>query len=547
MSQAHLTTKDFDWTGELHKTIAHSLSTSFGLEFLLFDDKQGGDVDTIHNVRQGIHASKKERSAYENRGQYDSKKYHTNKEDDRYKKRGKADSVAQENGILIDIYRNKKMARNEKRDLDHVISAHEIDNDAGRILAGLDGVELANQDTNLNSTHRSINRSKREFSTEKFLNETLDNSINTTKNRIQETQDNIHKMPTATPQERSDKRDEEDRLRKQKERLKALEEIDRESMLKADKKARDSYNSQINQAYYTSSKFLKSSGLAAANTGLKMGARQGLGLILAEVWFELKELLPNIFNKCISNFKLETLFTEIKISIVNIWERIKIRFKDILTSFQDGLLGGILASISTTLMNIFLTSTKLIARLIRETWQSLVKAAKLVFFNPQSLSFGDLIREVTKILGFGAATLAGVLVNQQLNTILTIPFGDSIAAFLGATLTGVLTVGLTYFLDHSELMQKVWSFLNTIKSKYAKILEHYQEINAELDRYLIDLAKLEFNMNANELRVFNDSLVLTNDELERSIILTNEINHRNIELPFEMGNHDSTRKWLSSL
>ena len=45
---------DYPWIDELEKTLVQSLATSFGLDFLLFKDKLGGDVDTIHNVRHGI-------------------------------------------------------------------------------------------------------------------------------------------------------------------------------------------------------------------------------------------------------------------------------------------------------------------------------------------------------------------------------------------------------------------------------------------------------------------------------------------------------------
>ncbi len=47
----------FDWTEELHQTMVKSLVTSFGLDFLLLNDRKGGDVDTIHNVRNGIYAT----------------------------------------------------------------------------------------------------------------------------------------------------------------------------------------------------------------------------------------------------------------------------------------------------------------------------------------------------------------------------------------------------------------------------------------------------------------------------------------------------------
>ena len=47
---------EIDWSHELHQTVVKSLATSFGLDFLLFKDKNGGDVDTIYNVRKGIYA-----------------------------------------------------------------------------------------------------------------------------------------------------------------------------------------------------------------------------------------------------------------------------------------------------------------------------------------------------------------------------------------------------------------------------------------------------------------------------------------------------------
>lgn len=113
--------------------------------------------------------------------------------------------------------------------------------------------------------------------------------------------------------------------------------------------------------------------------------------------------------------------------------------------------------------------------------------------------------------------------------------------------TGLMTIGMTYFLDHSPLMQKVWNFLNQFKSKYRQALEEFQKINTELDRYLVELSKLEFNMDPVELKEFTDSLLQANDEYQRSMVLATEINRRNISLPFETGNVGETRNWLKKL
>lgn len=65
--------------------------------------------------------------------------------------------------------------------------------------------------------------------------------------------------------------------------------------------------------------------------------------------------------------------------------KLKIKLTDFFTEFKNGFFGGLLASVTTTLLNIFLTSTKLIGKLIRESWSSLVSALKLMFFNPDNL------------------------------------------------------------------------------------------------------------------------------------------------------------------
>ena len=54
----------YPWAEELERTVVHSLATSFGLDFLLFKDKEGGQVDTVHPTSaKGVYASRPNRSA----------------------------------------------------------------------------------------------------------------------------------------------------------------------------------------------------------------------------------------------------------------------------------------------------------------------------------------------------------------------------------------------------------------------------------------------------------------------------------------------------
>ena len=546
---------EFYLTEELNKTIMQSLVSSFGLDFLLFNerlgtDRKGGNVDTIHNVREyqngdsEISISEHTKNLLSKNEKYNSDRYHS---DNNYINQGKIDKKLHEKGELHDSYRNVGMGRSEKRQLDHVISASEVHGDAGRILAELDGVQLSNQDSNFQSTHYYINNLKSNHSIEQFLTKEVPKAIASKKEFIAKSQAKLDKMPTSTGQERHNKRQFEDTIAKNKEHIEILESIDHDKMRKADSSARKEYDRQINTSYYTSSKFLISTGIESTKTGLKMGFRQALGLILAEVWFEFKDRLVSIYKGDNRSFTLEVFLQELKQMFADIWDRVKIRCKDILIAFKDGVIGGVLSSLTTTITNIFFTTQKLIGKLLREVWTSLVSAAKLIFFNPNKLSIGDLTREVTRIITLSVSIALGVILNQHLLSVFSFPLGSELAAFVSAVFMGVITLGITYFLDHSELMQKVWAYLNQFKSESRKTLEYYQKVNSELDSYLQDLTALEFNLDTQQMSQFNDSLIYANSEYERGLVIASEIKKRNIELPFEPEDINSTRNWLASL
>ncbi|EHR1106428.1 ATPase [Vibrio parahaemolyticus] len=563
-------TQNFRLVDELNKTITNSLVTTFGLDFLLFEDKKGGDVATIHNARQhqkgdtDIYMSNSVQQDYANRGDYKPIKHDANgnimtdkngkaKKDDLYhsnekfKAKGREDKKQKLDGKLVDEYRGKTMSGDEQRQLDHVVSSHEVHDDAGRVLAGLSGVDLANQDSNFQSTHSYINNLKSDHSIDDFLTTVLPRTIENKRKSIEKDLQRLESMPTETKQQQHEKRQLEDKIAKQNEQVEVLESIDEDKMRAADKKARQEYDKQINVAYYTSSKFFKSTAMESGKAGLKMGIRQALGLVLAEIWFELKDAIPQAFKDAEDNFTLEYFLEKLKSTSQKIWNRVKVRFKDILDEFKNGALAGALSSLSTTVMNIFFTTQKLIGKLLRETWSSLVSAAKVLFFNPENLGPGALAREVTRILSTGVAVAMGVILNQQLASLMTFPLGIELASFVSAVATGLMTIGITYFLDHSKLMQKVWDYLDQFKSEAKRTLEYFQKVNAELDRYLIELSKVEFNLSPEELTMFASNLESISCEHERSLMLSKEISKREIELPFESNNLDSTRAWLMSL
>ncbi len=539
-----MSVKTFDWSDEINQVVTKSLVTTFGLDFLLFEDKKGGDVDTINNVRQGIWVTEAEKTKYENREKYDSTAYHQHHN---YIQKGRNDKHAQENGTLKDNYRKgKNLSKGQNRDLDHVISAHEIHNDAGRMLAELDGVALANQDSNLSSTTSSINRTKKQHSVDKFL-DNLPETINNREIELSNLNQKLEGMPQSTPQERHEFQQVQDKIRKKQQSLDELKQVDSASMKKVDQKARAETEKQIN-SYYQSTKFFKASLTSAGIAGLKMGLRETLGLILAEIWFEIKVVIPSIYAKYKTvEFRVKNFLGDLKDTVLNIIERVKHRFKDVVSSFRDATITGIFASLSTTVLNIFLTTTKLWGKIIRESWLNLIKVMKMAFFNPENLSTGELTKATFKILSASIGLIIGMLIHESLAALNSLPLGSLVVDFVSALTSGIVILTLNYFIEQSEIMHNFWAYLDRIKTKYEKVLDNFKEINKELDRYILELTQLEFGLNIDEISKFTEQLTNSNSELERNILLKQEIEKQEIKLPFEMGNAESTQNWLLGL
>ncbi len=161
---------------EYEDVILHSLVTSFGLDFLVAD-QNGGDVDTLRSVRDGHYKNASNREAYEARETYDGVAYHSDK---RYKETIRTERTRfQDTGVMHDdaymsnntvAYTMAKGVSAERRaNLDHVIATYEIHEDPGRVIAGLDGIDLANNPDNLRFTNEHLNKSKRDLSVDEFL------------------------------------------------------------------------------------------------------------------------------------------------------------------------------------------------------------------------------------------------------------------------------------------------------------------------------------------------------------------------------------------
>lgn len=507
---------------EYERVIIKSLITSFGLDFLV-KDQHGGDVDTIHNVRQigkdseMSYKNKNNQNDYENRGEYNSVAYH---QDSRYKAINKRMSESKKNGTLVDSYTGKKVARNADYDLDHAVSANEIHNDPGRILAGLSGEELANCEENLKPTARSINRSMQDQDMEVYLKKWEEQ----------------RPSRQARIRELENKGSLSDKERKELAKLNSLEEIDPDKMRAENKKAREAYEYKIARDYYTSPKFFKDTAKAAGCRGAEMGMRQALGCVFVEIWMAAKAEIQALPVNCELKDSLEAVGNGIKKGV----EQAKQKYKEILSKFGEGFVSGALASLTTTLVNIFFTTAKNLVKSIRQIYASVVEAGRVLLFNPDNLMLGDRIKTSAVIIATGSSVLVGTAVGELISKtpIAGIPgVGSFVVSFCSALVSGLTSCTLLIVLDRSKFMNSVINFLNTIPTE----VNNYKEIADAMEIYAAKLEKLDIEKFKKETEQYKSIAVQiskTETETEMNNILLKAYETFNIKLPWE-GDFDS--------
>lgn len=519
---------------QYERVLVESLISSFGLDFLV-RDQHGGDVDTIHNVRQigkdeqMVYKNEANQKAYEDRGEYNKATKAKYDSDSDFVNRRNELSQQKDAGTLTDAYTGQKLARNAKVDVDHVISTEEIHNDAGRVLADLNGIKLANSEENLQATDSSINRSMKEKSIEEYTKWLDEKSV--------QRQNEIKKLREKPEYELTDK--ERGILHKYEQQ----EAIDQEKMKQVDAKARKAYEAKLVRTYYTSPKFAKDLALAAGNQSVKMGARQALGFVFAEMWFAVKEEFENSKG----NFELGEFLKILGNGIKRGFGRAKEKYSELFSRFLGGAVSGTLASLTTTLCNVFFTTAKNTVRLIRQSYASIVEAGKVLFINPKNYTFGERMRAVVKILATGASVVAGVMVSDTIakTPVGGIPvLGDVIQTFCGAFVSGIMSCTLLYFVDRSELSQKLFKALDGLHTIETEI-NYYQQQADYFERYAAELMSIDLTQLRREVALYETivkNLENTKTEKELNIVLKQALHDLGVAIPWK--NHQSFGEFM---
>ena len=503
---------------QYERVIIESLITSFGLDFIV-KDQHGGDVDTILNVRKVgedpsmRYKSQENKAAYQARGEYDYNAYHGQHKNYASLRRDAKKEFQSSGNPIDDVYTGEKLYfysrgaakgnADKQASVDHILTAHTIHNDPGRVLAGLSGEDLANSRDNF-----------------AFTNFGLNSSMGATKNEKGEVVD-IPEYIRLHPE---------------------LPEQTKSNMMRQYNAAKASYEAKLRTAYYTSPRFVKDLGLAAANVGVRMGIRQVFGFIFAEVWFSVKTEL----TKTEDSFSLEALYTAIGKGVERGISNAKVKYKDLIEKFGEGITAGALSSLTTTLCNIFFTTAKHTVRIIRQAWASMVQATEIILFNPDDLLFGDRLCAATKILAVGGSVVVGTTVSELIaqTPVGVIPVvGDIVQTFCGTLVAGIMSCSLLCFIDRSQVVRQLIEKFNQIPTMSTNT--HYFRKQAKLfEAYAAELQKIDSQRFSEETAVYQSiSSEIDNVETEQELntLLKEDFEKHHIPLPWQ-GDFDTFMK-----
>ncbi len=501
---------------EYEKVVLHSLVTSFGLDFLVHD-QYGGDVDTIHNVRKidkdpdMRYKNKRNAVAYEKNGEYDTREYHADESFAHIKRdaRREFDSFgttiedAYVEGNILYPRNNPTIPRVHQAQLDHVISAKSIHADRGRILSGLDGKKLANNPSNLRFTNADLNLNKSDMTPDEYFHwaEESPGKVN---------QGGRKGEP--------------------------LDESVKTKMSREYDCSKSEYDLDIALTYYASPEFITDMSAAVGLRGAEMGLRQALGFVFVQLWISTEHRIKSISEDC----NLEDLLHAVEKGIQDGFENVRTQYKAIFSKIEDGFTAGALASLTTTISNIFFTTAKNLVRYTRQIYASVVQAGKVLLFNPDNYLLGERIKMTSVILATGASVLVGTMVGEaiSLTPIGAVPeIGRIVTTFCSSLVSGLLSCSLLVFLDRSKFINSVISSLNEIPSD----ANNYREIADALEVLAAKIGKLDieqFKTDVEGITSAVDALMDCDDQKALNTVLLDYYTQMELKLPWT-GDFDS--------
>lgn len=144
-------------------------------------------------------------------------------------------------------------------------------------------------------------------------------------------------------------------------------------------------------------------------------------------------------------------------------------------------------------------------RIIRQSYASLVEAGKILFINPGNYTFGERMRAVVKVLATGASVAVGVVVSDAVGKtgIAAVPvLGEAVQTFCGTFVTGIMSCTLLYFLDRSEIINKLVKVLDGLHTIETEI-DYYRQQADYFEKYAAQLMEIDLEQFQQEVTLYN--------------------------------------------
>ena len=353
-------------------------------------------------------------------------------QDPRYKDANRAMKEQQQAGNLKDTYTGKTLNQNDKANLDHVVSRKEIFENDRRKQANLSTEDLANKKENLKATNESLNKSKKEKSTEEYLS-----GREAREKGLKEQNEHSNQKIDESNLSNAEKQSLKDKNNKQ---LQDKLDADDELMKKADKEARKAINKDIAKG-------------AAKEIGLKAG-KDALKTMAVSALFSLAKEIMNGFVRFLKSKakSFQTFLEEMKQAIKSFFSNIS----NIISTGASTMIGSIISEIFGPIVSIF----KKLASLIKQGVSSLMEAIRyLTDKQNKDKPFSIKVAQVGKIITAGLAAGGAILLGEVFEKILLqipgmqieIPLIGSLAnvtgMFLASLISGLVGAIAINFID----------------------------------------------------------------------------------------------------
>lgn len=468
---------------KLQKDVIQAITSPLGLgQITTTWDKEGGAVDTIHNVRQDVfatdsaeHTCQDVQRDYQDKDVQQGYRY----KNDRYNERHREANEQAQNHTLRDGYTGKLFEADAKgkvnKDQEHIVAAKRVhdnyDNDNGRKLAGVKTEDLANLDENITFTSSTVNQSKKDRTVDEYLSTRRDNIVDKEKDIVRLEQ--LQAEGTLSPKQERD-------LRNAKKYVKAHSDVDPKRMKRKEEKAQQALEDEINDKYYRSQEFARNTATAAASEGGRMALQQLMGSVLVELFssiiYEVKDAYKH--GRC-----QDSILADIKLRCKRVVGKVVSKWKEHAAALGEGFLAGVLSSIVTTIINTFITSAKRVARLLREGFNSVLRSFRTIILRPEGTTMADAEHEAVKVMFSGGILCGAILLEEAIEkAISTVVVLTPIATMLTMVLTGAITA-LTMI-----LVSLLFDKLDMFGAMEAKRSDYVSEsltgdLRKELDRF----------------------------------------------------------------